>query len=208
MHQSPYIIGICGGSGSGKTKFTADLMQYFTTKEICHISQDDFYKPKAQQTQDSNGIENFDLPSAIDHTSFIDTIASLVQGKSTSIHRYTFNNPADKSNKIILSPAPIILIEGVFIYEMKAINKLFNLKLFIEADDAKKIIRRIKRDQIERGYDLNDVMYRYEHHVLPAYKQFVAPHKSKVDLVINNHDNYNNSFQIIKHHIQHILQNS
>lgn len=207
MYQSPYIIGICGGSGSGKTQFTTDLMQHFTTKEVCHISQDDFYKPISAQTQDANGVENFDLPTALDHNDFIETITALQNGQTKVINRYTFNNPADDSSNITLSPAPIILIEGVFIYEIQALTQSFDLKLFIEADDAKKIIRRIKRDQIERGYDLHDVMYRYENHVLPAYKKFVAPHKNKADLVINNHNNYNNSIQVVKHHIHHLLQN-
>jgi len=193
MHQNKsksFIIGISGGSGSGKTSFIRDIKNEFSKAELCVLSQDDYYKPREFQKKDENGIENFDLPESLELEAFYQDLSSLTQGKTIERVEYTFNNNTKHASKLIFEPAPIIIVEGLFVFHEARVFNLMNLKMIINATDTQKIIRRIKRDRIERNYPLEDVLYRYEHHVLPSFERFINPFMGKVDVVINNNANY------------------
>jgi uridine kinase len=186
----PYLIGITGGSGSGKTSFIKALRDRFTPQDLCIISQDDFYRPRNDQARDAEGVINFDLPSSLDLKNFSDSVNGLIQGKSITRIEYTFNNKKKKPGKIVFQPAPVIIIEGLFVFHIPQLKSKLDLKIYIEAKENLKVIRRIKRDQIERNYPLDDVLYRYEKHVLPAFERFILPHKDDVDLIINNNTTF------------------
>src|ERR1700712_2325638 len=114
--NKPYVIGIAGGSGSGKTFFLKCFLQHFTDEEVCLVSQDDYYIPVAHNmTKEENRLYNFDLPSTIDHRHFEDDIDSLLRGKPILKKEYTFNNPNIIPKMLEIRPAPIVLIEGLFI---------------------------------------------------------------------------------------------
>ena len=195
-NSNSFIIGISGGSGSGKTSFIRDLKDHFNSDQICFLSQDDYYKPRDQQKEDENGIKNFDLPDSID-------LVKLTNGMAVERPEYTFNNENANPGMIHLNPAPIIIVEGLFVfYEPKMFNML-DLKILIHATDTQKIIRRIKRDRVERNYPLEDVLYRYEHHVLPSFETYIFPFFNKVDIVINN----NKSFDMGKEMLNAFLRN-
>lgn len=181
-----YTIGITGGSGSGKTYFLNGLASQFAADEICVLSQDNYYKPINQQHRDENGIENFDLPTAIDRDAFHDDVQKLRSGLNVSRAEYTFNNPKAEPNILQFKAAPLLIVEGLFVQYFQEIEKELDLKIFIEAKPHVKIARRIKRDQVERGYDINDVLYRYEFHVMPVYENLIEPLKHSSDLVIPN----------------------
>jgi len=89
---------------------------------------------------------------------------------------------------LTFKPAPIILVEGLFVFHYKKMNELLDLKVFINAKENLKVIRRIKRDRVERNYPLSDVLYRYENHVLPAFEKYIAPYREDADLIINNNE--------------------
>lgn len=185
-----FIIGISGGSGSGKTSFIRDIKEHFTTDEICFLSQDDYYKPREFQKEDENGIKNFDLPESIELDEFYFDLVKLNNGMEVEREEYTFNNEKKSPGILHFKPAPIIIVEGLFVfYEPKLFN-MMDMKIIIHATDTQKIIRRIKRDRVERNYPLEDVLYRYEHHVLPSFESYIFPFINKVDLVINNNKNY------------------
>ncbi len=185
-----FIIGISGGSGSGKTSFIRDIKEHFSAEEICFLSQDDYYKPRELQKEDENGIKNFDLPESIELDEFYFDLVKLNNGMEVEREEYTFNNEKKSPGILHFRPAPIIIIEGLFVfYEPKLFN-MMDMKIIIHATDTQKIIRRIKRDRVERNYPLEDVLYRYEHHVLPSFESFISPFINKVDLVINNNKNY------------------
>lgn len=189
-NTNSFIIGISGGSGSGKTSFIRDVREHFSEAEICFLSQDDYYKPRDQQKEDENGIKNFDLPESIEMDEFYFDLVKLTNGMPVDRPEYTFNNENKNPGTIHLNPAPIIIVEGLFVfYEPKLFN-LLDLKILIHATDTQKIIRRIKRDRVERNYPLEDVLYRYEHHVLPSFETYISPFFNKVDLVVNNNKNY------------------
>ena len=119
--QESLIIGITGGSGSGKTVFLREIAESFSKDQICIISQDDYYLSIDKQLVDENGIENFDLPTSFDIDAFERDLIKLKSGKSVQIKEYTFNNKDTIPNIITLKPAPIIIVEGIFVFHFKNI---------------------------------------------------------------------------------------
>jgi uridine kinase len=192
-----YTIGITGGSGSGKTFFIRSLSSRFEPHEICLISQDDYYRARDTQVEDQRGVKNFDLPEAIDHEHFEKDILQIKRGEILEKAQYTFNNPAAKPKTLVLKPAPILIIEGLFIQYFPSIDKELDLKVFIEAKDHLKLSRRIRRDNEERGYDLDDVLYRYQNHVMPVYETLIEPLKHKADIVIPNNSDFSQALDFM-----------
>ena len=185
--NKPFIIGIAGGSGSGKTFFLKCFLEHFTGTEVSLVSQDDYYFPVAHNmTKEENKHYNFDLPDTIDHQHFEDDIEDLMTGKAILKKEYTFNNPDAVPKMLEIKPAPILIVEGLFILHFKKIASSLDLKIFIEADDEIALQRRLKRDLLERGYSHDDVMYKWTNHVVPAYNEYLLPYKSECDKVITN----------------------
>jgi uridine kinase len=192
-----YTIGITGGSGSGKTFFIRELASFFKEDQLSFISQDNYYKPIEAQTRDHNGIENFDLPEAIDREEFVRDIRAVKNGVPVARPEYTFNNAQATRKVIHVHPAPLLVVEGLFIFGFPEIEQELDLKVYIEAKDHIKLSRRILRDNIERGYDLNDVLYRYEHHVMPVYESFIQPLRSSAHLIIPNNKDFRVGLRIL-----------
>jgi uridine kinase len=185
--KRPFIIGIAGGSGSGKTFFLKCFRQHFTADEVCLVSQDDYYIPVAHtMTAEENKLYNFDLPDTIDHQHFNQDIERLINYETIVKKEYTFNNPDAVPKLLEIKPAPIMLVEGLFILHFREIADQLDMKIFIDADEEVALHRRLKRDFIERGYSHDDAMYKWINHVVPAYKQYLLPYKDECDLVITN----------------------
>src|SRR5688572_19579503 len=195
--QKPFTIGITGGSGSGKTYFIKNLAGRFKTDEITFISQDHYYKARDLQFTVERGVKNFDLPTAIERDRFHHDILKLKRGETLEILEYMFNNPKAKPSVITFKPAPIIIIEGLFVQYFEEIASELDLKIFIEAKDYIKLSRRILRDNDERGYDMHDVLYRYRHHVMPIYETLIKPLKHQADLIIPNNQNFHKALDIL-----------
>ena len=195
--QKPYTIGITGGSGSGKTYFINNLASRFKSDQICLISQDHYYKARDLQVRDPQGVQNFDMPTAIEWERFHADILKLKRGENLTIREYTFNNPASTPRTLEFHPAPILIIEGLFVQYFEEIANELDLKVFIEAKDYIKLSRRIRRDNDERGYDVHDVLYRYQHHVMPIYEALIDPLKHQSDLVIPNNHNFEKALDIL-----------
>jgi uridine kinase len=196
------IIGISGGSGSGKTSFLRDIKNHFPNGEITLLSQDEYYHPREQQFIDKNGIKNFDLPSSLDLDTFVHDIKKLKRGEVVQRKEYTFNNSEIEPKLLEFHPAKVLIVEGLFIFHHEAIRNLLDFKVMIYASSAITVIRRIHRDRIERNYPLEDVLYRYEHHVLPAYEKYIEPYIDDVDIVINNNRNYNNALAMFVNYLK------
>ena len=196
--NKPYVIGIAGGSGSGKTLFLKSLLISFKSNEVTCLSQDDYYRPREYQLVDKNGEYNFDRPESIDYEHFASNLKALVSGKIIEKEEYTFNNPNITPKKIITRPAKVILVEGIFIFHYDKIRELIDLKIFIEAKDYVKLQRRLKRDREERGYDADDVLYKYENHIMPSYQKYIEPYKEEADLVVHNNKDFTNALDVLK----------
>ncbi|MEJ2003803.1 MAG: uridine-cytidine kinase [Cyclobacteriaceae bacterium] len=195
--MKPYLIGITGGSASGKTAFLKELMEGMG-KKVCLVSQDHYYKPREQQEKDEAGVINFDRPESIDRTHFYEDILKLKQGKPVEKQEYTFNNPKVKPKTLLFHPAPVVVIEGLFVLYFEEVKELLDLKLFVDTDSHVALKRRIIRDKEERGYDLDDVLYRFENHVMPAYDQYLRPLRSEADLIIPNNRHYHNASVVLR----------
>ena len=181
-----YVLGISGCSGSGKSEILKKLSNKINSNLVSIISQDNYYKKRDSQLIDLNGFHNFDLPESINKKKFYDDISKLISGKNIEYFEYNYNNPKLKSNKKEIISNPIIIVEGLFVFHYKKINNLFNSRVFIDAELNLMIKRRLNRDLYERGYDKNDVEYRYKNHVIPAFKKFTKPYKNASNLIINN----------------------
>lgn len=185
--NKPFIIGIAGGSGSGKTFFLKCFLQHFSEDEVCLVSQDDYYKPVPPgMTAEENKLFNFDLPDTIDHEHFEDDIHKLLNWQTIQKKEYLFNKPGITPRMLEIKPAPILIVEGLFILYFRKIADQLNLKIFIDADDEIALQRRLKRDLLERGYSHDDVMYKWINHVVPAYKEYLLPFKGECDQIITN----------------------
>ncbi|WP_375560600.1 uridine kinase [Bernardetia sp. OM2101] len=200
--KKPYLVGITGGSGSGKTYFLSRLMKSLNPNDVCLISQDNYYRPREEQPIDENGVSNFDTPQSIDHQQFSKDIAALCEGKTVYKEEYTFNNPNIVPKQLVFEPKPIIIVEGLFVFYHQDISDLLNLKLFVEATDPVKIKRRIMRDNKERGYDLEDVLYRYVMHVSPAYERYVRPYKENTDIIVPNNHTCDIALEVVINHLK------
>jgi uridine kinase len=195
--NKPFTIGITGGSGSGKTFFLQGLSSCFKADEICLISQDNYYRPRDQQPIDENGVKNFDLPASIDHEAFQHDLLLLKAGQNVIKKEYTFNNPTAAPKLLEFKTAPIIVVEGLFVQYFEEISNELDLRVFIEAKDHVKLGRRIKRDQVERGYDIDDVLYRYQYHVMPVYERLIEPLKHNSDLVVPNNSHFERALEVL-----------
>ncbi len=184
--EKPYVIGIAGSSGSGKTFFLKSFLDHFAADEITLISQDDYYIPANTKTREENRLYNFDLPTAINRENFYEHIKDLFEGRTVFQREYTFNNPLLEPSLLEIKPAPILVVEGLFIFHYEEINDLLDYRIFLDADESIALERRLKRDLIERGYDHDDVMYKWINHVVPSYNEYLLPHKDSCDLIIRN----------------------
>jgi uridine kinase len=195
--MKPYIVGITGGSASGKTSFLRGVLNAFSPSEVCLISQDNYYRPLDQIAVDDQGIHNFDVPDTINHHQYAQHIEMLRNGQSVQQVEYTFNNPDVVPQLLTFHPAPIIIVEGIFVFFFRELADQMDLKIFIDAKNSIKLERRVKRDAEERGYDLDDVMYRWKYHVKPTYKQFIKPYRAEADIVIPNNIQYQKGLDVV-----------
>ena len=202
MQQQPYIIGIAGGSASGKTTLLNKIRESFTNEEVCIISQDDYYRSAQHQKIDNQGIINYDLPSSIDDIQFIDDIRLLEAGETIIKKEYVFGNPTKEPIEKELKPAKVIVVEGLFILWFEEISKLLQLKIFVDARDDIKWQRRVTRDTSERNINVEMIHYQWHNHVYPAYKRYLLPFRDEVDIIITNNYTYHNAMDVLIHHIQ------
>ncbi len=200
--QKPYLVGIAGGSASGKTYLLNSLLNHFNPSDICLISQDHYYKPMHMQLVDDNGEINFDLPEGIEREQLYSDISNLLAGKTIKKQEYTFNVPKDNPEILCINPAPIIVIEGLFIFHFKELFELFDYKVFVDADHEIKLNRRLTRDQIERGYTKDMILYQWYNHVMPAYDQYLLPYKTSCEFVIHNNDDISHEIDILSNYLK------
>lgn len=198
----PYFVGIAGGSASGKTSFLRALTSNFAPEEIAVISQDNYYIDKEFQTRDALGNINFDLPEAIDRPGLYRDLQVLASGKKVVRPEYTFNNAAAVASVVEVAPAPVTVIEGLFVFHFTELAKMLDLKVYIDARDDIKLERRLKRDAEERGYPADDVLYRWEHHVMPCYRSYLRPYRDRSDLIVTNNESFDKGLEVLVSHLK------
>lgn len=152
------------------------------------VSQDNYYKEKNMQPIDAKGVPNYDTEHSLDIENFALDLQKLKNGEEVHKLEYTFNSPGREPKVLVFKPAPVLIVEGLFLFHQPTLLPLLDLKLFVDARPEIRLSRRIRRDATERGYDLNDVLYRYQFHHAPIYDRLIEPLRHEVDLIIpNNH---------------------
>ncbi|MCH2215022.1 MAG: hypothetical protein MK086_07630 [Flavobacteriales bacterium] len=204
-NNTPYLVGVAGGSASGKTSIINALVSQFDANQIALISQDNYYFDRALQHRDENDEVNFDLPTAIDREALVKDVSQLMSLNKVTKKEYTFNNPAAEAKIVSISPAPILIVEGLFVFHYTELASRMDLKVYIDALEEVKLKRRILRDLTERGYPESDVRYRWKNHVMPAYRNYLKPHKSHCDFVLNNNVNYEKGLSVLTNHLKATL---
>jgi len=205
MTGKPYIVGIAGGSASGKTSFLRDLCKNFPAGSVSVLSQDNYYLPREKQQCDESGEINFDLPNSIHREDFANDLQKLISGQAVERTEYGFNNPQHKAGKVLIHPAPIIIMEGLFVFYYEEIRSLLDLKVYLDVREEVKLKRRILRDALERGYSESAVRIKWQNHVMPSYNQFLRPYRDTADIVIPNNTNYHKGLLVLNNHLKAML---
>jgi len=208
LNKKPFVIGIAGGSGSGKTFFLNCFLHHFKQDEVTLVSQDDYYIPAGDMSQEENKLYNFDLPSTIDSQQFLKDIKQLLNGEVVYKKEYSFNNPLAVVKILEIKSAPIIIVEGLFILHFKEISDLLDHTIFVDADEQVALDRRVKRDGLERGYPEDDVIYKWHNHVVPAYKEYLLPYRESCNKVVMNNTNEPDELIAITEDISNDLRNN
>lgn len=200
-----YIVGICGGSASGKTYLLHRLMQYFSPEQCTLISQDNYYKPKSEQAVDAEGLVNYDHPDAFNFDNFARDIEALLRGETIYVEEYTYNNPHIVPRIFTYKPTSIIILEGIMIYHDKKLSQMMDMKVFVDADDEIRLKRRMHRDAAERNYTSEETLRDYDKFVRPMYEQFVAPTKMQCDIIIPNNHHMEVAVNVLINHLKSVL---
>jgi uridine kinase len=152
------VIGIAGGSGSGKSTFSREVCKGLHDADLAVIHHDSFYKPLDHMTVEERGKQNFDHPNSLDTAMMVTTIKALKRGERVEIPHYDFNLHTRKPETTMLSPPTVLLVEGILIFTEPEARELFDMRIFIDTDDDDRLSRRIRRDMNERGRSLDSIL--------------------------------------------------
>lgn len=201
------LIGIAGGTGSGKTTVVNQIVEALNPNRVTLISQDDYYKENSHLSFEERCNVNFDHPSAIDFDLLVDHVKKLKRGKAIQKPLYSFKEHNRSSETVLTKPEKVIIVEGILVFTNRELRNIMDIKLFVYADSDERLIRRLRRDIKERGRDLDEVISRYQETIKPMHEQFIEPSKSYADIIIP-HDDYNSvAINIVKTVIQEALNN-
>lgn len=181
------IIGIAGGSGSGKTTVVAQIVNELPEGEVCIISQDSYYRDNAHLPFGEREKINFDHPQAIDFELLHAHLKMLRAGKPFEQPVYSFKDHTRTGETTTIHPKKVVLVEGILIFAQPEIREMFDIKIFVHADSDERLLRRLKRDIAERGRSLEEVLNRYETTLKPMHEQFIEPTKAYADFIIPTH---------------------
>lgn len=184
------IIGIAGGTGSGKTTVVHQIMNQLPLTEVGILSQDHYYRETHHLTYEERAKINFDHPRAIDFELLTEHLMQLKAGNAIEQPVYSFVTHNRTDDTIHTHPRKVMIVEGILILSDPKLRDLFDIKIFVHADPDERLIRRLKRDIAERGRDMEEVLSRYQSTLKPMHEQFIEPTKAFADIIIPN-DKYN-----------------
>jgi uridine kinase len=180
------IIGIAGGTGCGKTTVVDQITGDLPPNEVCILSQDSYYRDLSHLSFEERCNVNFDHPAAIDFELLESHLTHLKKGESVQQPVYSFKTHNRTTETILTEPRKVMIVEGILIMSHPAIRDLFDIKIFVHADSDERLIRRLKRDNSERGRDLAEVLDRYQSTLKPMHDEFIEPTKEFADIIIPN----------------------
>ena len=202
--MKPYIIGIAGGSGSGKSTFAQRLKTAFP-EQISLISCDNYYLPHDDIPLEERALLNYDAPEALEFDLMVQHLEQLKNGQPVLCPVYDFTRHTRSDRVTEIPSRPIILIDGILIFYDPALRDCMDLKIYVETDADERILRRARRDMVERGRDLDSVIHQYLTTVKPMHNTYVNPTKVFADIILNGGKN-EQAFLLVKAQIDQILR--
>jgi len=184
------ILGIAGGTGSGKTTVVNQILNELPADEVCVISQDSYYNATHNLSYGERTKINFDHPNAIDFELLVAHLKQLKSGEIIDQPVYSFVTHNRIKDTLKTHPTKVVIVEGILIFNNEELRDLFDIKIFVHADADERLIRRVRRDIEERGRDVSEVLNRYQNTLKPMHQQFIEPMKNYADIIIPN-DRYN-----------------
>jgi uridine kinase len=200
------IIGICGGSGSGKTTILNRLYTRFKELEPSVFSMDNYYRSIDEQAIDENGEINFDLPTALDEERLTKDLQSLVKGEQIIVKEYHFNSPPDKHVLITIDPSKLVIVEGLFLFHYPGVKEILDYSVFIDVDQGIQLDRRLYRDQETRGYSREAILYQWENHVTPCFDNYLLPYRNDADFHFRNDSKSDEDFEKLSKEIAYRME--
>ncbi len=182
--NSVYVIGIAGGSGSGKSTFAARLREQFPDS-VALISCDNYYRAHDDISLEERRLLNYDAPESLEFDLMVTHLQALKRGEAVDcpVYDFTLHNRSDKV--LHIDPKPVILVDGILILSDPALRETFDLRIYVETDADERILRRARRDMEVRGREIDDIMAQYLTTVKPMHEQYVEPSKKHADLILN-----------------------
>ena len=178
------IIGISGGTGSGKTTVARRILENVSDEYITFLQQDSYYRNLGDMPLELRRAINFDHPDALDNELFVNHVRALRAGEAIAMPVYDFAHHMRKTETVHLEPKPVIIIEGILVFVDAALREQMDVKIFVDTDDDLRFIRRLQRDVTERGRTVESVIKQYLETVRPMHEQFVEPSKRYADVII------------------------
>ncbi len=178
------IIGIAGGTGSGKTTVVRQIMDELKNEEVDVISQDSYYLDTSHLPFEERVKINFDHPKSIDFELLVEHLKELKAGNTIEEPIYSFKEHNRTNETRTIHPRKVIIVEGILILTHPEVREMFDIKIYVHADSDERLIRRLKRDINERGRDLDEVLWRYQTTLKPMHQQFIEPTKEFADIII------------------------
>jgi uridine kinase len=182
--QHPLVLGIAGGTGSGKTTVAFEILERVGQKHVSYVPHDSYYKDLGDLPPNQKAEINFDHPNSLDTDLMIEHVKLLKQGNAIDMPVYDFSTHTRTEECIHVEPNPVILVEGILIFTEPRLRDLFDVKLFVDTDADVRLVRRIRRDINERGRSVDSVLEQYQKTVRPMHLEFVEPSKRYADVII------------------------
>ena len=182
--MEPLIIGVAGGSGSGKTTVVRHIIETIGKEDIVLLQHDSYYRDLKHLPFEERSKQNFDHPSALETELMIRHIEALKQGYHVEVPIYDFAKHIRKEETREVFPKKVILVDGILIFSEKGLRRQMDIKLYVDTDDDIRLLRRIRRDILERDRELKNVLEQYEEYVRPMHLEFVEPSKRYADIII------------------------
>ena len=180
------VIGIAGGTGSGKTTVVNNILQQLNAEGVNVLSQDNYYHDNHHLSLLEREALNYDHPKSIDFELLTKHVKSLKKGESIEQPLYSFVTHSRTDDYVTVEPKNVLIVEGILVLTNQELLKEFDLKVFVHADSDERLIRRIRRDTQERGRDLHEVLHRYQTTLKPMHQEFIEPSKNEADLIVPN----------------------
>jgi uridine kinase len=200
------VIGIAGGTGSGKTTVVEKIAQSFTASEVAILSHDSYYFDNSHMTLEERRIKNYDRPDAIEFELMVEHVQALKDGKAIEQPTYSFITCTRQEEVVAVEPRHVLIIEGILCLANERLRDLMDVKVFVDCDSDVRLSRVIMRDIMERGRNVEQVLDRYEKTVRPSHLQFIEPTKRYADIIVPQGGMNRKAIEILTNYIKQILK--